>query len=301
MVRGIGPLLRLEADSMPFIITGTALADVLFDELAGIDLQSVHSSPALHREVGGLQRACVFELRCLGCAVGKLKAPVEVEGLRADEAWLPEIEVRSFDGCYLAGRAEVLVERRVVVREDLQAMVIDRPATLSIEVEISVIGECNNRRGVGCRLVVKAENRFVERVGDIDVEVAGKAFFAVRGAVMERDTGVRMVDDFPYLGIKTFFASMQHDRAVGSPNTIRHSSAYSIEIGLLCTPFVGCAEAKDEVSGCAVWAFGCLGVWEFEANNLRAERGYLGGHAVRAANLICKIISWHLRGRYRVQ
>ena len=167
----------------------------------------------------------------------------------------------------LTGRTGELVKRRVPVCEYLQHMVVHRSAALTGKVEVRVVGHCHKGGGIGLGFVVNNETVvFGRRIGHPYVQIAGITLLAVLGTVVQLDLIDALLHHLPHLGVETLDAAMQTVGTVvdrqfinfqlstfifqlkyASLDAVSYSSADSIEIGLLGTPFVRGTEAKNNV------------------------------------------------------
>ena len=162
----------------------------------------------------------------------------------------------------LAGRTGELVKRRVPVCEHLQHMVVHRSAALTGKVEVRMVGHCHKGGGIGLGFVVNNETVvFGRRIGHPYIQIAGITLLAVLGTVVQLDLIDALLHHLPHLGVETLDAAMQTVGTVvdrqsefcilktehSSLDAVRYSSADSIEIGLLGTPFVRGTEAKNNV------------------------------------------------------
>ena len=101
---------------------------------------------------------------------------------RADRGRRAKVERRSFDRRKLAGRNQRRIDRRVSIGVDRQLVPEDVAAAGKIE--ITVLRQVDVRRLVGPRQVVDDELvAVVERVGDLDDQLARITLFAVGAGV----------------------------------------------------------------------------------------------------------------------
>ena len=76
------------------------------------------------------------------------------------------------------------------MREDLQLLVEHRSGSGAGEVEVGVIGEVEDGRRVGPRLIIDAQLPARQQpIGDLDLEPAGKALLAGGAGISEDGAG----------------------------------------------------------------------------------------------------------------
>ena len=125
-----------------------------------------------------------------------------------------------------------------------------------------MVGHCHKGGGIGLGFVVNNETVvFGCRIGHPYIQIAGITLLAVLGAVVQLDLIDALLHHLPHLGVETLDAAVQTVGTVvdrqsefcilktehSSLDAVRYSSADSIEIGLLGTPFVRGTEAKNNV------------------------------------------------------
>ena len=114
----------------------------------------------------------------------------------ADRVRRREVERRAGHRRDLAGRDRGRVDRRVVGGHQLQLVVVGAAGALAGEVEVGVVGQVDDRRRVGRRVVVDPQLVVVgQGVGDLDLERAGVALLAVRAGVAEPQADAVAVGD----------------------------------------------------------------------------------------------------------
>ena len=108
-----------------------------------------------------------------------------------------EVERRARHGPVATERDPVRVHRGVVVRGDLEQVVVDRPLTRAAEVEVGVAGQVDHRDGIGARRQRHRHARGVDLEAGPHGHLAGEPLVAVRADQRQGRRRLLQRDDLP--------------------------------------------------------------------------------------------------------
>ena len=127
----------------------------------------------------------------------------------ADSGRLCKVKRRAGYRFDLTGGNQRRIDRRVMVGVKLEEMVIDRSASLPVQVEVRVIGEVEHRGLVGRCAIGNPKSVAVEYIGYRDLEVSRIAFLSIFGKVGQPEGGGVQLPCVPDDGVKTFLPAME--------------------------------------------------------------------------------------------
>ena len=256
-----------------------AFAFEAVEEVAGVELDA--RLAGLHREdaaAGGLGDdrgdanlaiAAILHNEVVIVAHAIFKLLVFLINALPDAGGLGEIKRRSFDGRY-PGWDRRGIDGIVALCFDLEMVIEDRLTPLSREIEVTVVGEIENRRLISGRLVTNPQRILLgPSVSHGAFEGAGVTFFAIGAGIGERETGVApLIADLglPNLLIESFDATV---KGVGSVvdretvflaiegelsfrNTVGVASGDTAEVGALFEVFSNRIKTENDVPHFAV-------------------------------------------------
>ena len=201
-------MLRLQAKGSALLVGVSTLPDDgSIEKIAGIELncrfgrKDFHHSPAVGLAYpGGQRQALVFAVDYKGVIVStpQLQLLIIVIDARADGRGPSEIQGRALDRAQFSGRNQGRVNRRETVGVDHELVPQNVAAAFAGQVEVAVMGKIEGCGFVGDGMLVQNELILIgQGVSDLDLEVAGIAFFAIRAGASQRHTGcLRVLERF---------------------------------------------------------------------------------------------------------
>lgn len=199
LIRRIGEVLRLQAESVAMLVRVTVAADRAIEEVAGIELHSGLRGRNFQDASGrgfvnarGQDQARTFAVdhEIVVVSMGKLELFVVVIDAGADLLWFGEIERRSLYRFKFSRRNQMFVHRCKAVGIDHDLVIEDVAIAFALQIEVAVIGQIDGSGFVGGRFVVDHEFIGVaEGVSHSDFQVAGKSVVAIFAQVVKDDSG----------------------------------------------------------------------------------------------------------------
>ena len=193
MVRRVGIILGFKAEAEIFVKTDAALSFFAVHEVSGVKLNagkiginlklsSAFFVPCFCNKAQRSAFAVDAEVVVVALALNKLG--IVIVYIPTNFFEFPEIKGRSLNGSYFTGGNAVFVRRSEKVAVEHQLMVKDTAVCRCAEIEIGVVGHVDDRFRVRFGFVMNFKLVPVrEDIGDLYVNIAGKALLAVRTAV----------------------------------------------------------------------------------------------------------------------
>ena len=309
LIRGVGIVLRLEAESRAMLVGHAAFTDphdfVLFEEVTAVELDAGFGGLHGHDAAGGGFVGFCGEGHF---AVGFVEHPIVVVAATetdlfvvggvafADGAGRSEVHRRAGDRSDLTSRDEADRDWGIVIGVEGEEVTVDVADTFTLQVEIHVVGEVHGCRLVSGGVVVNRELVIVrEQVGDFHFEGAGITLINVGAGMPKRNAGIVTPDDrsgFPHDFIETLVAAVEvsvdvfvrvvddegvvgaveGERAVGDAIAVTTDEA--TEVRRLVFVVGDVVEAEVDVGELAVT------VWRYEADDRSAVGHDVGGEPV---------------------
>ena len=155
------------------------------------------AQPAAGDDERVVQTRCGTHLRVLGAT------PL------ADQRGLAQVERRPLDGGQFPRRYAARPRRKVAIRPDLEQVAVDRRGVFAFEVDVGVVGEVDDRRGVGVRHEVDAHLARGDGIRHLHGELTREAAVAVGADQLEGDSVDCPVDNGPGAQVEAIRAAVQ--------------------------------------------------------------------------------------------
>lgn len=311
VVDGVGEELRLQAHGVVVGVGHAALAAFAADEVTGVDLHAWRVREHVHGDAAPVARKrrhsaqCAHEALVVGRWLRLAQSVVVVIAARArngskarldacaQRLRLAQVERGATDREQTTGGHEVVARLGVGVGKHLKRVVERRSRSVTVQVEVAVVGEVHHRRRVGqCHV---GDGELVcgrEPVGHPHVEVAGEALVSVRALEAELDEGTVLAplgaDKLPKAvmpivrpAVQTAAAVVSLRRIGGAAKlkvpgvdavgvTAHHGAKVGPVDGIACGPVVAQHDVREAPGF----------VWRAERDEASPQVGDLGRHAM---------------------
>ena len=182
MVGGVGEVLGLQADSLTGVVLNAVLAGHIQGKgVGGIQLYAGQGGQGLHAnaglgagEPGHMAQAAVRNDKAVIVAAAQLQGGVIGLDITADGLFLAEIHGGPGGGDQLAGGDQGVVGLQESGGVHLQAVAQDGAGSVTVEVEVAVVGDVHHGGGVGGAAVLDHQGAAHQAVLHFQGHVAGE-------------------------------------------------------------------------------------------------------------------------------